>query len=141
MKKTLVRFFGGAVIVCGTLLGLSASAHAQSLVVETSPMSGSARQSLASVIHVTNTNQFFPANNVTVTFRPPKGARVDSNCQVEHFPGGYRSYTCAVGTLMPGQSVDVNFSISMAQTGDYNILVEVVGDLVSAGGSLPLTIL
>jgi hypothetical protein len=140
MKKTLVRFFGGAVMVCGTLLGLPASAHAQSFDIEIDATSGPARQPLAQAIHVTNTNQFFPANNVTVTFRPPKGAKVDSDCQVEHFPGGYRSYTCVVGTLLPGQKADVNFSISMTQSGAYDVPVEVVGDLVSGGALLLITI-
>ena len=140
MEKTLGRFFAGAVVVWGALLGLPAGAHAQTFGIQTDATSGPARQALAQAIHVTNTNQFFAANNVTVTFRPPKGAKVDSDCQVEHLPGGYRSYTCAVGTLVPGQTADVNFSISINQSGNYDVTVEVVGDLVSAGALLPITI-
>jgi hypothetical protein len=126
-------------MVGGALLGLSTSAHAQSFDITADTQSGPARQPLAQVIHVANVGQF-PATNVTVTFRPPKGAKVDSDCQVDHFPGGFRSYTCTVGTLAPGQKADVTFSISMNQSGDFDVNVEVNGDLVSAGAMLPITI-
>jgi hypothetical protein len=140
MKKTLARFFGGAVMVCGALLGLATSAHAQSfhLVITADPISGSARQSLPGTIQVQNTGEF-ATTNVTVTLRPPKGAKVDAaGCQVDHFPGGLRSYTCALGTLTPGQPAEVTFSISIPASGE--IVVEVSSDQTSAGGLLPVTI-
>jgi hypothetical protein len=140
MKKTLVRFFGGAVMVCGALLGLPASAHAQSfhLVVTADPISGSARQSLPGAIQVKHDGDF-ATTNVTVTLRPPKGAKVDAaGCQVDHFPGGLRSYTCVLGTLTPGQPAEVSFSISMPDSGE--IVVEVSSDQASAGAMLPITI-
>jgi hypothetical protein len=81
----------------------------------------------------------FTVTNVTVTFRPPKGAKVDANgCQVEHFPGGLRSYTCDLGTLATTQSASVTFSISLPDSGE--IVVEVTSDQISAGALLSVTI-
>lgn len=143
MAKILVRFFGGAVMVCGTLLGLSTSAQAQSVgfVIGATVVNGPARQSLPQVIHVTNVGGA-EATNVTVTFTPPKGARVDTTCQVDHLPGGFRSYTCSVGSLIPGQTADVSFSISMLKSGDFNFGVDVNCDQpVSAGALFSITIL
>ena len=142
MEKTLVRFLGGAAMVCGALVGLPASAHAQSVsfdIVGTTS-SGPARQMVGpQVIKVTNSGQE-EATGVTVTFSPPKGAKVDSACQVDHLPGGYRSYTCSVGSLTPGQSIEITFSISMTASGDVG--VEVTCDQpVSAGALLSITIL
>ena len=140
LKKTLVQFFGGAVMVCGALLALPTSAHAQSfrLVVTADPLSGSARQSLPGSIQVKNDGEF-ATTNVTVTLRPPKGAKVDAaGCQVDHFPGGLRSYTCVLGTLTAGQPAEVTFSISMPDSGE--IVVEVSSDQASAGAMLPITI-
>ena len=127
-------------MVCGALLGLPTSAHAQSfhLVITADPLSGSARQSLPGAIQVRNDGEF-ATTNVTVTLRPPKGAKVDTDgCQVDHFPGGLRSYTCVLGTLTPGQLADVTFSISMADSGE--IVMEVTSDQTSAGALLPITI-
>ena len=92
---------------------------------------------MAQVIHVTNGGQL-AANGVSVTFRPPKGAKVDTACQVDHFAGGYRSYTCFVGTLTPGQTADITFSISMIKSGNDWISVEANGDLVSGGDVFPI---
>ena len=140
MRRTLVRFFGGAVMVCGTLLGLPAGAEAQSFDITAAILGGPAHQPLAQVIHVKNANPFFAVTNVIVTFRAPKGAKVDSNCQVDHFAGGLRSYTCEIGTLEVGQSADIEFSMSMTKSGDYDITVEVNGYLVSGGADFPITI-
>jgi hypothetical protein len=146
MEKTLVRFFGGAVMACGTLLGLPTSAHAQTLQVDGSGVhGGSAHQPVAQVIRVTNMDTKNAADNVTVSFRAPKGAKIDSSCQVDHLPGGFRSYTCEVGPLAPGQYVDITFSLSMTQTGTDAITVEANGDVagggpVSGGGEFYFTI-
>jgi|SRR5678809_1478189 hypothetical protein len=129
MKKTLVRFFGGAVMVVGTLVGLSTSARAQSIGITTDTQDGPTHQPLTQVIHVTNGAGGAAATAVKVTFWPPKGAKVDSACQVDHFPGGLRSYTCEVGTLTPGQTVDVPFSLSMTKSGDVYVVAEVSSDL------------
>ena len=129
MKKTLVRFFGGAVMVWATLLGLSTSAHAQWIDITTDTQDGPTHQPLAQVIHVTNGAGGAAATAVTLTFWPPKGAKVDSACQVDHYPGGLRSYTCLVGTLASGQTADVPFSISMTKSGDVNVVVQVSSDL------------
>jgi uncharacterized protein DUF11 len=128
MEKTLVRFFGGAAMVCGALLGLPASAHAQSVqfVLSADTSSGSARQTLPQVVHITNYGA--EATGVTLTFTPPKGAKVDSTCQVDHLPGGVRTYICSVGTVATGQTVDVTFSISMIKAGDASFSVEVTCD-------------
>jgi hypothetical protein len=139
MGKTLVRFFGGAVMVCGTWLGLPASAHAQSFDVAADTQDGPVRQPLAQVVHVTNTGQLEDIN-VTVTFRAPKGAKVDCDCQVEHLPGGLRSYIYTVGTLAPGQKVDVTFLFSMTKSGDYGVIAQVIGDVASAAALLHITI-
>jgi hypothetical protein len=139
MRKTLVRFFGGAVMVCGSWLGLPASAHAQSFDIVADTQDGSVREPLAQVVHVTNVGQL-EATNVTVTFRAPKGAKVDCDCQVEHFPGGLRSYTYTVGSLAPGQKADVTFLFSMTRSGDYGVIVQVIGDVASAATLLQITI-
>src|SRR5438034_560396 len=97
MEKTLVRFFGSAAMVCGTWLGLPSSAHAQSvsLFIYADTVPGAVRQTVGpQVIHVVNQGSA-EATNVSVTFTPPKGAKVDSTCQVDHSPGGIRSYTCS----------------------------------------------
>ena len=136
MKKTLVRFFGGVVMVCGALLGLSTSAHAQSIDISATPLTGSAHQSSAQVIRVTHMGGP-EANNVTVTFTVPKGAKVDTPCQLDRFHG-VRSYSCFVGPLVAGQWVDVPFSISMAKSGDVD--VEVTCDQGTFIMSLSITI-
>ena len=138
MKKTLVRFFGGAVMVCGAVLGLPASSHAQSvqIAIDGTTHGGPPRQSLVQVIHVTNQGTA-EATNVTVTFTAPKGAKVDSACQLDRFHG-VRSYSCFVGALPGGQSVDVPFSISMNKSDDVG--VEVTCDQGTFVGSLSITI-
>jgi Domain of unknown function DUF11 len=135
MKKTLVRFFGGAVMVCGTLLGLPTSAHAQ-ISIDANMQSGAARQSLLQVIHVTNGGSA-EATGVTVTFTAPKGTKVDSTCPSDRFHG-VLSYTCFVGTIPGGQTADVTFSISMNKSGDVD--VEVTCDLGTFVDSLQITI-
>ena len=137
MEKTLVRFFGGAVMVCGTLLGLPTSALAQSFVITADIQDAPVRQPMTEVIHVSNGGQL-AANGVSVTLRPPKGAKVDIPCPVDHFAGGFRSYTCFVGTLSPGQTADITFSISMTKSGNDFISVEANGDLVSGGEVFPI---
>ena len=143
MKKTLVRFLGGAVMVCGTLLGLSTSAHAQSVsfVISANTVSGPARQTVGpQVIQVTNDGNA-EATGVTVTFTLPKGAKAETACQEDHLPGGVRSYTCLVGTLTPGQTADVTFSISTTKSGTADVGVDVTCDqFVSAGALLSITI-
>ena len=139
MKKTLVRFFGGGVMVCGSLLGLAASAHAQTFDIVPVTQNGPAHQSLAQTIHITNLSQN-TASNVMVTFRAPKGTKVDSDCQVDHLPGGLRSYSCALGSISPGQEADINFSFSTNQSGTFDITVQVNGDQVSGGGWFTITI-
>jgi hypothetical protein len=138
MKKTLVRFFGGAVMVCGAWLGLPTSAHAQSgqIAIDDTTQSGPPRQSLPQVIHITNQGTG-EATNVTVTFTPPKGTKVDSVCQFDRFHG-VGSYTCLVGTIAGGQTVDVTFSISMNKSGDVG--VEVNCNEGTFVGSLSITI-
>jgi hypothetical protein len=138
MKKTLVRFFGGAVMVCGAVLGLAASAHAQSvqIAIDDSTQGGPPRQSLLQVIHVTNQGTA-EATNVTVTFTAPKGAKVDSACQLDRFHG-VRSYSCFVGTLTGGQTVNVPFSISLNKSDD--VAVEVTCDQGIFVGSLSITV-
>jgi len=138
MKKTLVRFFGGAVMVCGTFLGLPASAYAQAvqIAIDGTTHGGPPRQSLLQVIHVTNQGTA-EATNVTVTFTAPKGSKVDSSCQLDRFHG-VRSYSCFVGTLSGGQTVDVTFSISMNKSDDVG--VEVTADQGTFVGLLSITI-
>ena len=139
MGKTLVRFFGGAVMVFGGWLGLSASAHAQSFDIAADTQDGPVRQPLAQVVHVKNVGQL-EDTNVTVTFRAPKGAKIDCDCQVEHFPGGLRSYIYTVGTLAPGQTAEITFSFSMTKSGDYSVIAQVIGDVSSAAALLQITI-
>lgn len=135
MKKTLVRFFGGAVLVCGALVVLQSSANAQ-ISIDATIQDGPARQSLLEVIHVTNGGTA-EATGVTVTFTAPKGAKVDSVCQPDRFHG-VRSYTCLVGTIAGGQSADVTFSISMSKSGDVD--VEVTSDQGTFVDTLSITI-
>jgi len=139
MSKTLVRFLGGAVMACGTWLGLPASALAQSFDIAADTQNGPVRDPVAQVVHLTNVGQF-DATNVTVTFRAPKGAKIDCDCQVDHFPGGLRSYTYTVGTLTPGQRIDIPFSFSMTKSGDYSVIAQVMGDLVSGAALLSISI-
>jgi len=137
MQKTLVRFFGGAVMVCGTWLGLPSSAHAQSpsLDIYADTVPGPARQAVGpQVIHVHNSGA--PANGVSVTFTPPKGAKVDTTCQEDHLPGGLRSYTCVVGALGTGQTADITFAISMTKGGTANVGVDVTYDQGGSAGAL-----
>jgi hypothetical protein len=139
MEKTLVRFFGGAVMVWGALVGLPTSAHAQSIAIDPISQNGPARQPLAQVIRVTN--QGGPdATGVTVTFTVPKGAKVDSSCQFDRFHG-VGSYTCTVGTgtLGAGQTVDIPFTISMGKSAEVS--VEVTCDQGTFVGSILITIL
>jgi len=138
MKKTLVRFFGGAVMVWGAFLGLPTSAHAQAvkISIDSTTHAGPPRQSLLQIIHVTNDGTT-EATNVTVTFTAPKGAKVDSACQLDRFHG-VRSYSCYVGTLPGGQTADVTFSISMNKSEDVG--VEVTSDQGTFVGSLSITI-
>jgi len=140
MEKTLVRFFGGAVMAWGTLLGLPTSAHAQSIAIDAAGQPGSARQPVTQVVGITN--QGGPdATHVTVTFTVPKGAKVDSACQFDRFHGT-GSYTCVVGTgtLAQGQTVYVPFTISMGKSGEVG--VEVTCDQGTFVGSpLLITIL
>jgi hypothetical protein len=138
MKKTLVRFFGGAVMVCGAVLGLPASAHAQSvqIAIDNTTQGGPPRQSLPQVIHVTNQGTA-EATGVTVTFTAPKGAKVDTACQLDRVRG-VRSYSCFVGTLPGGQTVDVTFLISMNKSDDIG--VEVTCDQGTFVGLLSITI-
>ena len=143
MTKTLVRFFGSTVMLWGVaLLGIPASVHAQgsmTFILSADTNSGSTRDALPQVVHITNTGA--EATGVTATFTPPKGARVDGACQVDHLPGGLRTYTCSVGTLATGQTADVSFSISMTKSGDASFSVEVTCDQgVDDSISLPLVI-
>lgn len=136
MKKTLVRFFGGAVMVCGNLLALPTSAHAQ-IAIDSSMHDGPAHQSLDQVIHVTNIGTS-DITGVTVTFTAPKGTKVDNTvCQSDRFHG-VLSYTCLVGTIPGGHAVDVTFSISMNKSGDVG--VEVTSDQGTFVDSLPIVI-
>ena len=137
MQKTLVRFFGGTVMVWGALVGLPTSAHAQSpsfdIWAETTP--GSVRQAVGpQVIHVHNSG--VPATGVSVTFTPPKGAKVDTTCQEDHLPGGIRSYTCLLGSLGTGQTEEITFSISVTKSGTANVGVDVTSDQGGSSGAL-----
>jgi hypothetical protein len=136
MKKTLVRFFGGVAIVCGTLLGLPASAHAQ-IAIDATTQDGPAHQSLYQVIHITNQGTA-EANGVIVTFTAPKGAKVDTACVFDRVHG-VGTYTCLVGTLPGGQTADVPFSISMSKSGEVD--VEVTCDQGAFSGSISIAIL
>ena len=137
MEKTLVRFFGGAVMVWGALVGLPTSAHAQSIAIDPITQNGPARQPLTQVIRVTN--QGGPdATNVTVTFTVPKGAKVDSSCQFDRYHG-VGSYTCSVGTLAAGDIVDIPFTISMGKSSQVS--VEVTCDQGTFVGSISIVIL
>ena len=123
------------------LLGLPANAQGQ-VIFQTSAdtSSGPARQTLPQVIHIYNAG-FTDATGVTVTFTPPKGAKVDSNCLVNHLPGGVRSYTCLVGTIVSKQTVDISFSISMTKPGDASFTADVTCDeLVTATDWLVITV-
>jgi hypothetical protein len=133
MKKTLVRFLGGVGMVGGAWLG-SGSACAQSINITASTIPGPTRQTLPQVIHVRN--QGADATGVTVTFTPDKGAKVDSTCQVDHLPGGIRSYTCLIGTLLAGDTIDIPFSISMTKSGNVDISVEATCDQALTFGAL-----
>jgi len=139
MKKTLVRFFGGAVMVWGVCLGLPASTHAQvvQIDIEGPAVNGPAHQALAQVIHLTNSSGA-EASNVTVTFTAPKGAKVDSTCQFDRVHG-VGSYTCYVGTLPAGGKAEVDFSISLNKSGDVG--VEVTCNEGTFVGSLSITTL
>jgi hypothetical protein len=108
MKKTLVRFFGVATLVCGSsLLALPAYADS-SLTVDPIPaLTGTVRSSLTLTIHVSG-----EATGVTVSFSLPKGMKVDGNCLVSHEAGGIRSYTCLAGDITPEQPADVTLSLS-----------------------------
>src|SRR5690349_5520692 len=142
MEKTLVRFIGSAVMVCGTWLGLPSSAHAQAvtLFIYADTVPGAAHQTVGpQVIHVVNQGSA-EATGVAVTFTPPKGAKVDSACQVDHLPGGIRSYTCLVGALGPGQKADVTFSISMTKSNTADIGVDATCDQGTSGALLSITI-
>jgi uncharacterized membrane protein len=142
VKKTLVRFFGSAVVVCGMMLGLPISGYAQTAQFDVSavPVNGAARQSLPQVIRVTNVGGA-EATGITVTLWPPKGAKVDAACQVDHLPGGSRSYTCLVPDLAPGDWAEVPFSISMTKSGDIDVVIQVTSDQASHGALLPITII
>ena len=139
MEKTLVRFFGGAVMVWGALVGLPASAHAQSIAIDPITQNGPARQPLTQIIRVTNQGGA-DANHVTVTFTVPKGSKVDSSCQFDRFHG-VGSYTCTVGTgtLTTGQTVDIPFTIAMGKSGEISL--EVTCDQGTFVGSILITIL
>lgn len=133
--KTLVRFFGCAAMVWGLgLVGLAANAQGQ-VVFFTSADTGSgpARQTYPQVIHVYNAG-LTDATGVTVTFTPPKGAKVDSDCLVDHSPGGLRTYTCLLDTIAPGQTADVSFSISMNKPGDASFYADVTCDQGATAG-------
>jgi len=143
MQKSLGQCFGGAVIVCGTLLALASSAHAQSvslfIYADTVPVQ--ARQmSAPQLIHIVNQGAA-EATGLSVTFRAPKGAKVDTTCQEDHLPGGVRSYTCLVGSLGAGQNTDVTFSISMNKSGTADIRVDATCDQESSGALLSIPIL
>jgi hypothetical protein len=127
MTKTLVRFFGGAVMVWGVwLLGLPANAQAQTLILTPDTNAGPARETYPQVIHVYNAGA--DATGVTVTFTPPKGVKVDSDCQVDHLPGGIRSYTCSLGTIAHGDTADVFIVISLNKPGDASFTADVTCD-------------
>jgi hypothetical protein len=138
MEKTLVRFFGGVVMVWGALLGLPDSAHAQSVQIdiEGPAVNGWARQALPQVIHLTNVGGA-DASNVTVTFTAPKGAKVDSTCLFDRVHG-VGSYTCSLGSLTAGGKAEVPFSISMNKSG--TVEVEVTCDQGTFAGWLSITI-
>ena len=126
-------------MVCGAFLGLPANAHAQSvqIAIDDTTQPGPPRQSLLQVIHVTNQGTGI-ATNVTVTFTAPKGAKVDSACQLDRFHG-VRSYTCFVGTITGGATVDIPFSIALNKSDEVG--VEVICDQGTFIGSLSITIL
>ena len=137
MTKILAHCFGVAAIICTSLLGLTGSAHAQSVnfVIYVDTVSGPARQMVGpQVIHVRNDGS--EATGVTVTFAAPKGAKVDTTCQEDHLPGGVRSYTCALGTLVSGQIADIAFSISMNKSGTAEVGVEATCDQGNTSGAL-----
>jgi hypothetical protein len=142
VKKTLVRFFVSAVMVGGMVLGLPTSGHAQSAQFDISavPVNGAPRESLPQVIRVTNVGGA-EATGITVTLWPPKGAKIDAACQVDHLPGGSRSYTCLLPNLGPGDWADVPFSISMTKSGDIDVVIQVTSDQASRGALLPITII
>ena len=125
-------------MVCGALLGSSTSAHAQEIAIDAQIHDGPTHQLLNQLIRVSNGAGGADATGVKVTFWPPKGAKVDTACQVDHFSGGLRSYTCFLGTLTPGQTVDIIFSISMIKGGDDYVVVEVGSDLDYASAALPI---
>jgi len=112
------------------LLGLPADARAQGSVVllaSADTGSGPAHSTYPQVIHVFN-NGSANATGVTVTFTPPKGVKIDSNCLVDHMAGGVRSYTCSLGTIAPQQTVDVSFILSMTKAGDASFTADVTCD-------------
>ena len=112
------------------MLGLPAQVHAQGAVafqLSADTGNGPSRQTLPQVIHIMNYGTA-DATGVTLTFTPPKGAKVDSTCQVDHMPGGLRSYTCLVGPIASGQTVDVSFILSMTKPADLSIAVDVTCD-------------
>ena len=126
-------------MVWGGLVGLPASAHAQSIAIDPITQNGPARQPLTQIIRVTN--QGGPnATGVTVTFTVPKGAKVDSACQFDRFHG-VGSYTCTVGTgtLGAGDTVDIPFTISMGKSSQVS--VEVTCDQGTFVGSISIVIL
>ena len=129
MKKTLVRFLVSSAMLWG-LFTLPAPAHAQGAVtLQLSSVTGSgpARQTFPETIELANVGTA-EATNVTLTFTPPKGAKVDSTCQVDHLPGGQRSYICSIGTLAAGDRVDVSFLFSLSKPADAAITVDVTCD-------------
>jgi hypothetical protein len=138
MIKTLARFLAGATMVCGVgLFGITASAQAQvSFILSADTNSGPAG-TYPQTIHVYNAGT--NATGVTVTFTPPKGVKVDSACLVDHLPGGLRSYTCLVGSITGGQTVDIAIVISMNKPGDASFYVDVACDQgVTAGMELSI---
>jgi hypothetical protein len=144
MIKTLVRFFGGAVMVWGVgLLGLTATAAAQGSVtfyVSADTGSGSTHQTYPQVIHVYNAGPS-DATGVTVTFTPPKGVKVAGSCLVDHLSGGLRTYTCSLGTITSLQTVDVVFTVSMTKPGDASFTADVTcNEGATAIIWLPITI-
>ena len=131
MKKTLGRFFVSSGLLWGVfLLGLPGQAHAQGgayLLLSSDTGNGPARQTYPEVIHVNNIGSV-EATGVTLTFTAPKGAKVDSSCQVDHSAGGVRTYTCSLGAIPGNSSVDVTFLFSMNKAADAVIPVDVTCD-------------
>jgi Domain of unknown function DUF11 len=129
VTKTLGRIFVGTVMVWGIwLLGVPASAQGQ-VIFQTSADTngGPPHQTYYQTIYIQNIG-FEEATGVTVTFTPPKGLKVDSTCQVDHLPGGLRSYTCLVGNIAVGDTANVSFSISQTKAGDDSFTAEVTCD-------------